>query len=108
MKKLIVLFFSFIVVAGCTNKKKDPSLESSNIPVSENREFVIKGTSKNNSSFYLNDQMITSKEQDKDGNFIVKAKMETPEISANFKIKYLSEELLDETLTFDVKKFEFR
>ncbi|MFV0305986.1 MAG: hypothetical protein ACK5IC_10955, partial [Moheibacter sp.] len=102
LKKLVVLFFSVIFMAGCSNKEKETSIESTNIVVSENGEFVIKGTSKDNSSFYLNDQMIASKEQDKEGNFSVRAKMEIPETSANFKIKYLSEELLDETLTFDV------
>ena len=105
-KKLVSVFFVIgIFLVGCS-KKEEVSLNSTEIKVSETGEFQVKGTSKKDSSFYVNDQIITSKEQDKDGNFVVNVKMDTPEQKANFKIKYLSEELLDRDLTFDTKDFE--
>ncbi|MDT2734371.1 membrane lipoprotein lipid attachment site-containing protein [Enterococcus thailandicus] len=105
MKKIIVGLFLVLVLSGCS-KKEDVSIDTTKIVVSETGEFQVTGTAKENSSFYVNDQIITSKEQEKNGKFTVNVQMNAPEKEANFKIKYLNDELLNKTLTFDTSKFE--
>lgn len=107
MKKRLffLVFTSVLVFTGCA-KKEEVTLDADKVIVSKSGEFQLTGTSKQNSSFYVNDQMITSKEQEKDGKYTVTVKMDQPEEKATFKIKYLSEELLDRKITFDTSEFE--
>lgn len=103
--KIVVLIFSALFLVGCS-KKDEVTLDTDEITVSETGEFQITGNSKKNSSFYINDQIITSKEQDKNGKYTVRVKMGIPEESANFKIKYLNDELLNRKIKFNTTDFE--
>ena len=93
-----------IGLAGCSEEVN--SVDNKEIKVSSDGVFEITGTAKKSSLFFVNDQLITSANQDKDGNYKVNVQLNEVVPEVNFKIKYSNDELLNEILKLDVSDLE--